>query len=80
VRTHEHHAGARTPATQAAETLDALKGKLEDVHVCAFRPCGKAWMSSISCLCFDVRVMGPSADFHQEVALALAGEIFISRL
>eukprot|EP00931_Biecheleriopsis_adriatica_P057802 TRINITY_DN34311_c0_g1_i1.p1 TRINITY_DN34311_c0_g1~~TRINITY_DN34311_c0_g1_i1.p1 ORF type:complete len:1373 (-),score=333.98 TRINITY_DN34311_c0_g1_i1:126-4199(-) len=80
VRNHEHHSGARMPAIQAAETLEALEGKLEDVHVSAFRPCGKAWQAAISCMCFEVHVVGPAADDTQEVAMALAGEIFISRL
>lgn len=40
VRQHELHAGARIPAIQAAETLEVLKEKLEDVHISAFQPCG----------------------------------------
>lgn len=45
VRSHKHHSGARMPAIQAAETLEALEGKLEDVHVFLFQPCGHAWQA-----------------------------------
>ena len=32
-----------------AETLAVLDGKLEDVHLSAFQPCGKAWQAAITC-------------------------------
>ncbi|CAJ1434715.1 unnamed protein product [Effrenium voratum] len=80
VRHHEQHSGARIPAIQAAETLTALEGKLEEVHVSAFQPCGKAWQAAIACRCFEVQVVGPSADYDRDTAIALAGEIFMSRL
>ncbi|CAK9118375.1 unnamed protein product, partial [Durusdinium trenchii] len=80
MREHELHSGARLPAIQAAETLAVLGDKLEDVHISAFQPLGKAWQAAISCMCLDTRVTGPSADYDRTVALALAGEMFMSRL
>eukprot|EP00435_Cladocopium_sp_Y103_P018188 s2182_g4.t1 len=80
VRQHEVHAGARIPAIQAAETLAVLGEKLEDVHLSAFQPCGKAWQAAITCMCLEHRVTGPSADYDRNVAMALAGEMFMSRL
>ena len=35
--------------------------------------------SSSGCMCLDTRVTGPSADYDRTVALALAGEMFMSR-
>ena len=32
-----------------AETLAVLDDKLEDVHLSAFQPCGKAWQAAITC-------------------------------
>ena len=32
-----------------AETLAVLGEKLEDVHLSAFQPCGKAWQAAITC-------------------------------
>lgn len=81
VRTHKHHAGARVPAQHAAESLEGLTGFLEDVRVCAFCPCGKAWMAAISARALHGNlVLASSADYSQEVAMALAAEVFISRL
>jgi len=81
VRTHEHHAGAREPAQHAGEALEGLAGRLRDARVAAFCPCGKAWMAAISAKVFhENSVLGSSADYVQEVALALAAEVFISRL
>ena len=36
------------PKSQA-ETLAVLDDKLEDVHLSAFQPCGKAWQAAITC-------------------------------
>jgi len=81
VSSHEHHAEAREPATQAAEALDGLSLRLRDVRVASFCPCGKAWMAAISTRVFHgTQVLASSADWEEEVAMALAGEVFISRL
>ncbi|CAE6944453.1 unnamed protein product [Symbiodinium sp. CCMP2456] len=80
MRNNEAHSGARLPAIQAAETLVSLEGKLEDVFISAFQPCGKAWQAAIACKCFETHVVGPAADYDRDVAVALAAETFMSRL
>ena len=43
--------GSSTRKTEKsqAETLAVLDDKLEDVHLSAFQPCGKAWQAAITC-------------------------------
>ena len=48
--------------------LVSLEGKLEDVFISAFQPCGKAWQAAIACKCFDTHVVGPAADYDRDAA------------
>ena len=58
-----------------AETLAVLGEKLEDVHLSAFQPCGKAWQAAITCS-LEMREMREMPKHKQKWGVQFALSLF----